>query len=141
MVYVDSKATRAGGSYSALEAVNRGDWEKRVIAAGKLAELQATERLCQELATRVLDLTGQTINTRSIHADTRASLATVAVGAVLFRLRNRELYLVRPCLTCGVGGFESRTIHDLTDLAYALSAWEVRCEGCSMDDEDWTHSW
>jgi hypothetical protein len=98
------------------------------------------ERLRRDLTDRVLELTGHVVESRSISIDRGSRVATAVVGGVVFRLRCRELSLVRLCIYCGVRHFASAAIHDRVDLGHALAVWEPRCTECGADDEDWTHS-
>ncbi len=128
------------GSCSVPVAVKVLDWREEAVGACREAELQDTDRLGQDIAHRLLGLTGQTVGSRSTYIDREARMATAVVGGVVFRLRRGELFLVRPCVYYGVRSFESSPVHDVVDLGRALSVWEPRCTGCEPEDEDWTHS-
>ncbi len=128
------------GSSSAPAGAKVLDWREEAVGAYRQSKPQAIDRLRRELADRVLELTGQAVESRAIYVDPGARRAIAVVEGVVFRLRCRELFLVRPCVYCGVRHFESAAIHDLVDLGYALSVWEPCCEGCGLEDEDWTHS-
>ena len=116
------------------------DWRAEAAAAYHRSEPTDSSSLRQELTTRVLELTGQLVEPGAIRLDRTTRTATVAVGDMWFRLRGRELCLVRPCVHCGARRFASAAIHDLVDLGHALAGWEPCCEGWCVDDEDWTHS-
>jgi hypothetical protein len=110
--------------------------------AYRQAERTERDRLSQELASRILEITGQSVDTGSISVDPGTRTATVPVGDVVFQLRQTALLLVRPCVRCGVGRFTSAAIACAVDLGHALAVWEPRCTGCAWDDEDedWSHS-
>ncbi len=141
MMYLSTSTARGESVPAQLRSLNPLDWEARAIAACTQAERQRTEQLCQQLTAQILELTGQTINPDAIYTDTAATVATLVLGTVTFRLRSHGLHLVRPCLCCGIGHFESAIIRNCSDLGYALSRWDPRCEQCREDDEDWTCSW
>jgi len=121
-------------------AVRSLSWQEAAVTAYQQAERAARDRLRQELTSRILEITGQSVEAGSISIDAETRTATVAVGDVVFQLRRDELCLVRPCVYCGVRRFESAAIHDLVDLGHTLAVWEPRCVGCDIDDEDWSHS-
>ncbi len=116
------------------------DWREAAVAAYHRSEPTDSSSVRQELITRILELTGQRVEPGAIQLDRTTQTATVAVGDLWFQLRGRELCLVRPCVHCGAGRFESAAIHDLVDLGHALAVWEPCCEGWCVDDEDWTYS-
>ena len=116
------------------------DWREEAVAAYRRSEPTASSSLRHELTTRVLELTGQLVEPGAIQLDRTTQTATVAVGDMRFQLRGREVCLVRPCVHCGAGHFESAAIHDLVDLGHALAVWEPCCEGWCVDDEDWSYS-
>ena len=116
------------------------DWREEAIPAYRRSEPTGSSSLHHELTTRVLELTGQLVAPGAIQLDRTTQTATVPVGDLWFQLRGRELCLVRPCVHCGAGRFESAAIHDLVDLGHALAVWEPCCEGWCVDDEDWTYS-
>lgn len=127
-------------SYSVPVMVDVVNWREEAVAACQKSEIQVTDRLQQDLASRVLEIAGQVLDTRSISTDYTARAATAVVEGSLFQLRRGDLFLVRPCVYCGVRSFESSPIHDLVELGHALSVWQPRCTGCDLEDEDWTHS-
>ncbi len=116
------------------------DWREAAVAAYHRSELTDSSSVRQELITRILELTGQRVEPGAIQLERTTQTATIAVGDLWFRLRGSELCLVRPCVHCGAGRFESAAIHDLVDLGHALAVWEPCCEGWCVDDEDWTYS-
>ncbi len=140
MLQVHSNGVRSMGSCSVPVTVEILDWREEAVAACRQAELQCTDKPRQDLARGILELTGQVVDTRSIYHDRETRTATAVVGGVVFRLRRGDLFLLRPCVYCGVRRFESFPVHDLADIGHALSVWEPRCEGCDLEDEDWTHS-
>jgi hypothetical protein len=86
------------------------------------------------LASRVLSLTGRTIAPESILVDPEAQMATAVVDGAVFRLRDRQLVLVRPYVECGNQHFESPPLATQADLGYALSAWQPLCPDAQPDD-------
>ena len=115
------------------------DWREEAVAAYRRSEPTGSSSLCQELTTRILELTGQRVEPGAVELDRTTLTAIAAVGDMWFQLRGRELCLVRPCVHCDTRRFE-RAIHDLVDLGHALAVWEPCCEGWCVDDEDWTYS-
>lgn len=140
MLQVPSGDTRSMSPYSVEVTVQPLDWREKAVTACQIFELQHTDKLQQDLASRVMVLTGQAIDSRSIYLDRKAQTAITVVEGTMFRLRRGDLFLVRPCVYCGVRSFESSPIHDLADLGHALSLWQPRCAGCDLEDEDWSHS-
>jgi hypothetical protein len=118
-----------------------GSWQQVAIAAYRQSEQADLAALRQELADRITKLTGQQIASATIYADRDAQLAILNVKGTVFRLRNHELAIVRRCVHCNVGHFESPAITMLSELGYALDAWEPRCEHCALEDEaNWLDS-
>lgn len=123
-------------------AVRSVDWQEAAVTAYRQAERAERDRLRQELTSRILEITDQSVAAGSISVDPGTRTATVAVGDVMFQLRRADLLLVRPCVHCGVDRFTSAAIACAVDLGHALAVWEPRCAGCALDDEDedWSHS-
>ena len=123
-------------------AVRSLSWQEAAIIAYRQAERTDRNRLRQELASRIHELTGQSVDAGSISVDQGTRTATVTVGDVVFQLRQTALVLVRPCVHCGVGRCTSAEIACAVDLGHALAVWEPRCAACAWDDEDedWSHS-
>ena len=123
-------------------AVRPLTWQEAAVMAYRQTERTERDRLSQELASRILEITGQSVDAGSISVDPGTRTATVPVGDVMFQLRQTALFLVRPCVRCGVGRFTSGGIACAVDLSHALAVWEPRCAGCAFDDEDedWSHS-
>ncbi len=118
------------------------DWRTRAVAIYRQVEQEELMTLPAVLATRIRDLTGRAVALPSIWVDREARTATVAVDGVLFRLRQHNLVLLRPCATCRSGYVESAPVEHRSDLGRALLAWEAACDDASEeDDEDWSHSW
>ena len=121
-------------------AVRSLSWQAAAVMAYRQAECTDIDRRRRELTSRILELTGQSVEVGAIYVDAGTRTATVALGDVVFQLRHSELFLVRPCVQCGGGRFTSATIDCAVDLGHALAVWEPRCAGCAWDDEDWSHS-
>jgi hypothetical protein len=132
-------STRSSAWPAAIRSLN---WQEVAIAAYRQVERTDRDRRRNELASRILEVTGQSVEAGSVYVDAGTRTATVAVGDVVFQLRHAELFLVRPCVRCGVGRFTSAAIDCVVDLGHALAVWEPRCAGCALDDEDedWSHS-
>jgi hypothetical protein len=82
-----------------------------------------------ELAARILTLTGRRISPQEIYTD--GHLAVAGVDGATFRLyHGGDPVLVRACSYCATGRFESRQICNLSDLRYALSAWQPLHDDC-----------
>ena len=122
-------------------AVRSVSWQAAAVTAYRQAERAERDWLRQELTSRILEITDQSIDAGSISVDPETRTATVAVGDVVFQLRRADMFLVRPCVHCGVGRFTSAAIACAVDLGHALAVWEPRCAGCAFDDEDedWSH--
>jgi kynureninase len=139
-----ARATRAGRNArrvpvrrSAMQSqLHAGqNWRQAAIAAYRQSEQADLAALREELADRIADLTGRPIAPAAIYADRDAQLAILNVEGTVFRLRNHELAIIRRCVHCGVGHFESPAITTLSELGYALDAWEPRCEHCALEDD------
>jgi len=82
-----------------------------------------------DLSARVLVLTGRRISLEEVYTD--GHLAVAGVDDASFRLyQSGYLVLVRKCAHCATDHFESPPIGNLSDLGYALSAWEPLHEHC-----------
>lgn len=114
------------------------DWQAKAIAEYS-ASAQACVREC--LARRILALTGYAPRAEAITVDAAGYSAMTTVHDVTFRLRERELMIVRPCAHCQTGRFESLPITSLSDLGYVLAAWHpYHCE-CEPADPNDDVSW
>ncbi len=136
MLQLHSNDRRSKTLYSRTASAKLRDWREEAIAAYSRAEREDIDGLRQELASRILELTGCAVKPGSVYVDRGTRTATASAAGGLFRLRGGELLLVRPCVYCGVRRFESSQVRDLADLGHALSVWEPRCEGCGLEDED-----
>ena len=112
------------------------DWRMAAIAAYRASEHDLIMTMRAALASRVLAFTGYEVQPTSIVVESDARVATVALDGVVFRLRQRNLVLVRPCVECGYGELESTPLVELADLGRALSDWEPRCAHCPEGDAD-----
>ena len=109
-------------------------WRARSVATYERTQRQALDVLPAALAARVRALTGRAIAPESIFVDRDADLATAVGDGAVFRMRNHQVALLRPCAECGIGHFESPALATQSDLGYALSAWEPRCPHCQPED-------
>jgi hypothetical protein len=118
------------------------DWRAAAITAYRRSEHQDTLALQDDLAAHILTLTQRAIRPAMIAVDRDARLAIAVVDNIMFRLHDRRLSIMRPCIGCGYGQYVSLPIASPADLGHALSGWEPRCSQCELDDpaEDWTHS-
>lgn len=114
--------------------IEANSWQRRAVVAYEQAEHRDAAALQWELADRIAALTEQEIAPESIYVNRAAQLAVVNVEGVVFRLQGHTLAVVRPCVECGTGHFESRALSTVQDLGYALGAWEPRCEHCAPAD-------
>jgi hypothetical protein len=112
------------------------DWQDAARSAFRETERDAVAAMRASLASRVLALTGSRLSAALIYVDSDAREATAALDNVIFRLRNGNLMLVRPCSVCGQGQFESMPLEELSDLGHALDVWEPTCAHCPLGDED-----
>ena len=126
-----SQAARASAGTAVLMP---GDWKARSVAAYQQAQSQVIAMLPDELAFRVHSLTGRTIAPESIFVDPEAQMATTVVDGEVFRLRERQLVLVRTYVECGDQQFESPPLATQVDLGYALSAWRPLCPDSQPED-------
>src|SRR5262249_22475690 len=104
------------------------------VAAYRQAHSQVLARLPAELVSRVHALTGRTIAPESIFVDREAQMASAVVDGAVFRLRDRQLVLVRPFTECGNQQFERPPLASQADLGYALSAWQPQCPDTEPED-------
>lgn len=111
-------------------------WQDRAIALYQRSRTSEMIRLSTELAARLHLLTGRTIAPDAVYVDPDVHTATVRVDGVVFRLRERDLVVIRPCAHCGIGSFASPPIASPADLGYALGAWQPLCPHCVPEDED-----
>jgi hypothetical protein len=108
-------------------AIRSLSWQAAAVTAYRQTERTDRDRRRGELASRILEVTGQSVETGSIYVDAEMRTAPVAVGDVVFQLRHAELLLVRPCVRCDAGRFTSAAIDCVADLDHALAVWEPRC--------------
>lgn len=91
--------------------------------------------LREELATRILVLTGLRVSPEDAYADASGRMAVAGVDGTTFRLyRGGDLVVVRSCAYCGTGRFESPQISDVADFGYALGVWRPLHEDCEDHD-------
>ena len=118
-----------------------GSWHAAAVASYRRSAPAEQAALADALAARVLALTGHCVARDAIYVATEDQVAAAMVDSCWFQLRRGALCLVRACVSCGFGRFASPPIDDLSDLGYAVAIWEPRCADCTVDDEDWSHSW
>lgn len=110
------------------------DWRASAVAAYQQIRGSASFRLQEGLATRLQVLTGRAIAPETIFVDPDADLSVAVVDGVIFRMRQGQVRLLRPCAECGVRQVESHALVSRADLGYALSDWEPRCPDCQPED-------
>lgn len=126
---------------SPLPTVIQSDWQSEAIAAYRHDQAHAADRLRTEFARRLYHLIGRPIAPDTIYLSHDSARATLMLDGVLFRMRQRELVVVRPCAECGIGQFESPAISTMEDLGYALSDWTPLHANCeSVDPPNWLYS-
>jgi hypothetical protein len=119
----------------------RYDWQAHVVTIYRETETKERDRLAADLAARVELLTGRSIDKSAIYTDQANRLAQTVVDGVMFRMRREGLKIVRQCVECGSGQFESAPIVHSADLGYQLSAWEPRHPNCHAEDRpNWLES-
>ena len=111
-----------------LEAAPTLDWQAAVGDYEQSLPIRHAD-LCADLSARVLALTGQRVSSHKIYRE--GHLAVAGVDGASFRLyHGGDLVLVRTCVYCATGHFESPQKGNLSDLGYALSAWRPPHEDC-----------
>jgi len=117
------------------------DWQAHVIESYQHSRRQEGGALQSKLASQVRALIGRPIAPGSIYVDLDERLAQAVVDGIMFRWRNSDLVLVRPCAACGSGQFESPALNSPADVGYALSAWQPLHASCHLEDPvDWLYS-
>ena len=117
------------------------NWQAEAIGLYQQARQRETAALKAELTNRVHALTGREVEANSIYVDLDERFAQVVVDGITFRWRQSGLALLRPCVACGNGPFESSPLHSPADLGYALSAWQPLHAGCQAEDSvGWLYS-
>lgn len=138
------RAARSAHRSSLRRSTNRlripagENWQQVAVAAYHESAQTELAALRQELAQRVAALTGRHVAPATIYADRDARLAVLNLDGVVFRLRGHELALIRRCVHCNTGHFESPALTSRAELGHALDAWEPRCDHCvRADPEAW----
>jgi len=128
---------RAGSAtvFSSLEAARVAGWQARATEEHERSLPLERAELREELATRILMLTGQRVSPEEAYADAYGRMAVAGVDGTTFRLyRNGGLVVVRSCAYCGTGHFESPRISSVADLGFALGTWRPLHEDCEDND-------
>lgn len=135
---VDAGSRRTAQAAGGHTAARTASWQQRAVAAYRQAEHRDVAAMQWELSDRIGALTEMDIAPESIYVNRAAQLAVVNVEGVVFQLHGHALSIVRPCVVCGTGHFESRALSTVHDLGFALGEWEPRCEHCApADPENW----
>jgi hypothetical protein len=120
------------------EAAPISTWQRQITDLFQRTRSDRTDELRTELLDDILALTGRKIPAGAVHVDPDELLARVSVDGVSFRILRGELVLLARCRYCGVVEYASPTIHNLSDLGYALSVWQPYCRDCGPEDkEEW----
>jgi hypothetical protein len=138
-----SRTARVSGFETCGDGVrdDQRKWQVMAIAAYARTQEEARMHVRRHLAERLLALTGTVLAEQAIVEDTATPRATAVVDGVVFCLRRSEVVVVRPCVYCETGRFESPPVASRSDLGYALAAWEPYHHGCEpvdlADDVSW----
>ena len=123
------------------ETARVAGWQVQAIEEYERSLPAERAGLREELAARILVLTGRRVSPEDAYADGR--MAVVGVDGTTFRLyRGGGLVVARSCAYCGTGHFESPRISGVADLGYLLGTWRPLHEDCedydaSEDLADW----
>jgi hypothetical protein len=136
---------RAGSAtkFALPEAAQAAGWQVRAIEEYELSLPAERAGLREELAARILLLTGQRVPPDDAYADANGRLAVAGMDGTTFRLyRGGGLVVARSCAYCGTGHFESPRLSSVADLGYAQVTWQPLHEDCedydtSEDLADW----
>lgn len=131
--YSKGLASAIARRYGPEAAVEARDWQADMIAAYQ-ETLDQARPLAMALAARVYALAGRVVDPESVFVDQEAGRAVAVVDGVIFRMRNGQVTILRPCAECGIGQIESPSITTRADLGFALSGWEPRHAGCEPED-------
>lgn len=134
-----ARTTRIPGRAAANQA--RLSSRQLAIEAYHRAEQCDVSNLQQELANRIMVLTGNLVPAEAVYVNREARMAMITVDGMIFRLRHHTLMLLRPCAHCQTGQFESPAIDSLQDIGHALVAWQPYCTHCTPEDPAETESW
>jgi hypothetical protein len=117
------------GGLATLEAAQPLRWRAAVVIEYEQTLPTRHAKLRTDLSARILGLTGRHVSPEEIYTD--GHLAVAGVDGATFRLyHGGDSVLVRACVYCGTGHFESPKISNLSDIGYALSAWRPLHEDC-----------
>lgn len=105
-------------------------WKAAAIAAFQRRRGEFEVELREGLVQGVRALTGRVVPPHMISIDHELQTALVVVDGISFRRHRERLVLLRACVYCGGGQFESLALRDTADLGYALAAWKPRYPGC-----------
>lgn len=133
-------ATQDGAGSSTMlvvpEAAQVAGWQIQAIEEYERTSPIGRDELREELASRILVLTGRRVSPEDAYADANGRMAVANVDGTTFRLyRHGSLVVVRACAYCGTGHFESPQISGVADLGYALGAWRPLHEECEDHEE------
>jgi hypothetical protein len=136
---------RAGSAtmFALPEAAQVAGWQVQAIEEYEHSLPAERAGLREELAARILLLTGQRVAPDNAYADANGRMAVAGIDGATFRLyRGGGLVVAQSCAYCGTGHFESPRISSVADLGYALGTWRPLHEDCedydtSEDLADW----
>lgn len=115
------------------------DWQLEAINEYEQSLQPLDVRMREDLASRVLVLTGRSIVPDSIYADAISRVAVAAVDGTVFKLLKENLVILRPCVQCNCCQFASMPISNRAELGYMLTEWEPRCSTCLAEDSNYWH--
>lgn len=110
------------------------EWQHRVCQAYTQRSCDAAQRLKATLEARIREMLDTTPDPYTYYVDPAIPLAQARVDGLLFRLRGEQLLLVRGCVSCGLGLFESIPLREAVDLGYALTDWHPLHPDCAPED-------
>lgn len=111
-------------------------WRTRAISAYQGSQPQMVAALAQHLLVAVRQITGHTIEAEAIIVDAQQQSALATLDGVRFRWSRAGLLLIRPCVHCGCGSFESQSLQNEQELGYALDGWQPRHHDCQPFEAD-----
>jgi hypothetical protein len=114
--------------------IGAGSWRSRAVEAHLRAEQGLTNGLRDQMAARLLSLTGSVIAPEAIFVNTEARRATTVLDGVIFRLDGSDLTILRACAYCGTDQFTSPAIRTIADLGFALTDWTPLHKDCQPED-------
>ena len=119
---------------SVIPTQPRADWRDQAVVTFQQHQPRAMMAMKTDLVGRLDMLIGRRIPEDSIYVDSNQQIAVVLIDKVLFRWCRQAVVVVRPCVECGLGQFESPALLQSADVGYALSAWQPLHPHCQPED-------